>query len=337
MISKKRPAAIFACFLFLVSLATDSDGQEINFSGTLGLILEDTGGGIYSGVPQGTLFTGSVDPRTGDVEISDGSKATQISCCIFAEALSVSNDEMLDDETATLLNMLVGDSIFSAGQLIDGIDIEGDANTLGNGRIEVGLSFLFPGDTFNDESPENYPFDPNDLLLSLFFIVEEDNVGEDVYSAVGLLIDTPPARQTRNADGSETTAVISGGVKLSGSNSFANTFNAGEAIQIIADIVPEPEEVGEQAEIFVVANDGANWILITQSGLVPFDGTVDGLIAFDDLVLEASNSIDILGPFGGEFTLTVAEVGNYLFFVAYTTGDGVVTYNSEPIELSVTQ
>ena len=332
----KRFFLVFGCLL-LATFSLSSRAQPISFSGNLDFIEEDTGGGVYSGVPLGTLFTGTIDPSTGSGEISDGTTVTSFSCCIAAGGLDVSNDGALDSETAELINLLVGEPLFSTGQLVDTIDIEGDTNTPGGGRIEVGLSFLFPADTFDDDSPENYPFDPNDLLLSVFFIVEEDSGGDnDVYAAVGLLLDTPPAKGTLNTDGSETSAVISGGIKRSDGNSFADTFTAGDAIQIIANIAPAPEELGENAEIFIVVNDGANWILVTPTGLVPFDGSVGGLVAFDEFVLEASNDIDILAPFGGEFTLTSAEVGSYVFFVAYTTGGGVVTYTDEPIALNVT-
>ncbi|MBT8145388.1 MAG: hypothetical protein KJN90_00965, partial [Gammaproteobacteria bacterium] len=185
----------FCNCLFLITLSIGSNAQPIDFSGKLDLIVEDSGSGVYSGVPLGTLFTGSISPLTGGGEISDGNKSTTFSCCIAAGGLSIDNDESLDAETASLLNSLTGSSSFSAGQILDLVDIEGDVATAGGGRIEIGLSYILSSDAFDDNSLGNYPFDPSKVLLSVFFIVEEDDDGEDIYSAIGQLLEVIPASE----------------------------------------------------------------------------------------------------------------------------------------------
>ena len=110
----------------------------------------------------------------------------QVGCCIAAGGLSVGNDEVLDADTATLLNSLAGTN-FVAGDFIDSINIEGDEDTSGGGRIEIGLSFVLDPLAFDDDSLDNYPPDRGDILISLFFIVEDDNLGSGIYSVLGLL------------------------------------------------------------------------------------------------------------------------------------------------------
>jgi len=157
----------------------------INFSGPLTVIDEDSGLAVYSGVPTGTIFSGAIDDASANGSITDGTTLTVFGCCIAAGGLGLSNDVELSADDADFLNAAAGEVIFSPGEFVDGVDIEGDALTLTNGRIEVGLSYILNAGAFDDTDPGNYPFDPADLRLALYFIVEEDSVGTDIYSAVG--------------------------------------------------------------------------------------------------------------------------------------------------------
>lgn len=162
----------------------------IGFSGPL-VFVDDLGGGIFEGSGVGTQFTGSIDDATFGGSISNGTTSVFFGCCIAAGGLSVSNDEVLNADEAALINSLLGTDMFSDGSIIDIIDIEGDTLTAGEGRIEVGISYLFDSSTFADESLGNYPFDPNDVLLTAYFIFEEDAVGETLYDAIGVVTAVP--------------------------------------------------------------------------------------------------------------------------------------------------
>ncbi|MBE9564792.1 MAG: hypothetical protein IMF17_06060, partial [Proteobacteria bacterium] len=88
------------------------------------------------------------------------------------------------------LNALLGDPVdpaFNPGDLVDGINIAGDKATLSAGRIEIGLSYIFDPGAFSDNNLSNYPFNPNDALLGLFYLVEEDITPAVIYSAAGQL------------------------------------------------------------------------------------------------------------------------------------------------------
>jgi len=157
----------------------------INFSGQSNIVEVDSGSGVFSGVPINTTFFGYIDAVTANGKISDGSTMIPFSCCLAAGGLSISNNSVLSPEKVASLNALAGTNMFNAGELVDIVNIEGDATTSGGGRVEVGLSYIFAASTFSDTSLSNYPFDPNDVLLDLFFIYEEDVTGGDIYSAMG--------------------------------------------------------------------------------------------------------------------------------------------------------
>lgn len=58
---------------------------------------------------------------------------------------------------------------------------------MGDGRIEIGITYVLDPMAFSDEDPSNYPFDPPDLRRALFFIVEENATGGDIYSGIGCI------------------------------------------------------------------------------------------------------------------------------------------------------
>ena len=121
--------------VFCIGACSLTHAASINFSGQLDIVVEDNGTAVYSGFPIGTDFAGSIDDVTFDGFISDavGTTVTEFSCCIAAGGLSVANDDVLDADTAALLNSLAGTS-FVAGDLIDAVNIEGDAVTSGGGE-----------------------------------------------------------------------------------------------------------------------------------------------------------------------------------------------------------
>mgnify|MGYP001550220422 CR=1 FL=1 len=180
-VSKLRQCAIsrIAQCLLLMGAHSLTYAAVINFSGQLDNIDVDSGTAIYSGVVLGTVFSGTIDDATFTGSITDGTTATPFGCCIAAGGLSVTNNETLDADTATLLNSIANTS-FVAGDQVDLIDLEGDAATAGGGRIEVGLSYVLDPLAFSDNSLDNYPPDAGDLLVSLFFVVEENGQGAEL-------------------------------------------------------------------------------------------------------------------------------------------------------------
>lgn len=172
--------------LSLLAVATTANAAAINFSGPLSIIDTDLGTAVYSGVAVGTTFTGTIDDVTFSGSITDGTTGTSFGCCIAAGGLGLTNNIVLFADDADFLNQVAGAPLFSENDVVDSADIEGDATTAGDGRIEVGVSYILRPDAFDDENPVgNYPFDPADILLMLFFIVEENSSDVEIYNAVG--------------------------------------------------------------------------------------------------------------------------------------------------------
>jgi len=165
-------------------IAAPALSATVPFSGPLVVINEDEGG-IYSGSPLGTVFSGSIDDVNFVGSITDGTTETPINCCIAAGGLGIENDVPLDAFTAALLNDVAGEELFTPNMIVDLVDIEGDTQTAGFGRLEVGLSYFLDSSAFPDDDPSNYPFAPEDVLLSLYFILEEDIELGDVFDAIG--------------------------------------------------------------------------------------------------------------------------------------------------------
>lgn len=175
-----------------VSVASMAVGSAtIPISGALGVVVADTGTGLFAGTPLGTLFTGAIDDTTFSGQIGNGTAAVEFGCCIAAGGVEVFNDQVLDAGTAAALNLLAGKSMYAVGGMVDSINVEGDAATPGGGRIEVGVTYLFASDTFADNSLSHYPFDPGAVQMALFFVFEEDSVGDPLYDAVGVMPATP--------------------------------------------------------------------------------------------------------------------------------------------------
>jgi hypothetical protein len=164
------------------------------FRGNLDLNPTNEMGSIFENAPIGTPVEGSIDDATFAGRITaDTMTPIQVdsSCCIAAGGLQVVNDAMLTQEEANLLNALAGSNMFTAGNMYDGVDIEGDVMTVGGGRIEVGVSYIFDAGTFPNSDNSNYPFDPNDVQLALFFVVEEDSGGLHIYEGYGRITVVP--------------------------------------------------------------------------------------------------------------------------------------------------
>lgn len=176
-------------FLITVVAGEPATTNSIRFHGQLDVVNTDTGGGIYSGIPLGTEFFGEIDLVTAFSTISDGATITPFSAGFEdGSFFGIANDLVLTSDDAIFVNSLANTS-FIAGDMIDVIDIGGAALTTDDGFIEVGLTHVLDSLAFDDESPDNYPPNPDDILVKFFSISEEDNQGEEIYSSIGIVDD----------------------------------------------------------------------------------------------------------------------------------------------------
>jgi len=159
--------------IFAVSVTSHMpDDSYLSFTGEITFIGVDKGDQTYSGVSLGDVFHGEMNLLSSNGYISDGALVTEFGCCLSEPpGLLITNDEVLIAEDAEIINDITGTS-FSAGDTIDSIGIEGSVNTA-NGPFVVGLYFVVDSSAFENESRDNYPPDPSDVLASAFYIVEE--------------------------------------------------------------------------------------------------------------------------------------------------------------------
>jgi hypothetical protein len=188
----RLPAVLSGLILLVACLcAPRINAATININGTLDVITTDNGNGVYSSLPLGTTFSGSIDDALFNGVLTGGGIQTIFDCCIAAGGLGLSDNIVLDPATASLLNTVAGTNLFTSGDTVDVVDIEGDTTTAASGRIEIGVSYILVPSAFSGTAMSNYPFNPSDLLLGLFFILEEDNRGTDIYDALGKLQPVP--------------------------------------------------------------------------------------------------------------------------------------------------
>lgn len=178
--------------LTAMSVVPSAQAARVDFAGPLVRVIEDDGSGRYAGRGVGDSFFGHIDDQTFEGAISDGVTMTTFGCCINAGSFEVTNDVLLDFAAAGFLNQVPGSSGFSAGQVIDLVDIEGDVDLGGGRRIEVGLSYFLPSDTFASAHPPGQSFDVDSALLTLYYVVE-DTFGspKEPYNVVGLVSAVP--------------------------------------------------------------------------------------------------------------------------------------------------
>src|SRR5688572_29838714 len=72
-----------------------------------------------------------------------------------------------------------------------------------------------------------------------------------------------PAARTNNAT---TTASFTLGLSLAGNASYVPTALITDDVRVTGVIIPEQEQVGQQADIFVVVQVGNGFLMRTQSG-----------------------------------------------------------------------
>ena len=172
------------CFIGACSLA---HAANITWSGQLAGSDVDGGGAIYSGVAIGTDFSGAIDDVTFNGFFTDGTTRTSFDCCIGeAVGLLVANNDPLEEDFHEVLNSLAGTN-FVEGDPVDVIGLGGGKVTSGGGSIQFELVFVFDADVFDDDSLDNYPPNLDDVLITLFFIGEVDDQGEEIYFALGVV------------------------------------------------------------------------------------------------------------------------------------------------------
>ena len=220
MITNKTYPLLSAFLIFVVSVWSGmATAKVINYSGTLGSVTDNTGA-RYSGSTIGQIFSGSfsygmeaeatTDPSSPEDYdftsppygglITDGTTATSGSSSEPVQ-VTVDDDVPLDQETADLLNTLLG-TLLVAGNEIDIADIDTTFVTSTGGAIVFGLSFITPDSTgWSGNDFGNFPPESGNIDRAIFFIEEYDASDNLLFSGYGELSTVTVVPNADDTDG----------------------------------------------------------------------------------------------------------------------------------------
>ena len=135
---------------------------------------------------------------------------------------------------------------------------------------------------------------------------------------------------TRLAGSSTTSSRFTLGLSLDGGSNYVVNATTADNLRIIGGIQPDAAQVGQAADIFVVANLAGSYFMRNSSGgFVPWTGAVPALVPFRTGVTLTSNlPVDFLT---GKIPLT----GTFLLFLGYKGADGVLVYTPVPHQISI--
>ena len=135
---------------------------------------------------------------------------------------------------------------------------------------------------------------------------------------------------TRLAGNSTTGSRFTLGLSLDGGSSYVVSATTTDNLRIIGGIQPEAAQVGQTADLYVVANLAGSYFMRNTSGaFVPWTGAVPALVPFRTGVTLTSNlPVDFLT---GKIPLT----GTFLLFLGYKGADGVLVYTPVPHQISI--
>lgn len=182
-----KAACCISAVASLAAFCMPALAANLTYSGHIITVVTDEGGAVYSGTEINEIFSGAVNDATLEGFITDTETAVQLHCCVAGEnGLTIKNNEVLGAAEAALLSQLTGGN-YMAGDMIDLVNIESGATTPGGGFLLIELSIVFDASQFSNDSLENYPIDPDDILVSLVFGRELNSQQETIFEVVGLL------------------------------------------------------------------------------------------------------------------------------------------------------
>lgn len=135
----------------------------------------------------------------------------------------------------------------------------------------------------------------------------------------------------RAAASTATTARFTLGLSKDGGTTFTSTAVTSDNIRLIGTVRPEAAQVGQTADIFVVANYNGQFFMRNSSGaFVPWNGQVASIVPYlTGRTLTANYEVDFL-------TGKIPYAGNFALFLGYKAADNVLTYTAAPAQITMT-
>ena len=192
---------------------------------------------------------------------------------------------------------------------IDEIDVFGD-DPVRRGQV---IEFLMNGLADPRAASETFPFDRPTLA------------NETDTSALSINTDIAGL----SSQGAVTQARFSGSVFSTDGSNSSGTFSSSEVLAITARIEVDPADVGNSGNIYcVIVYQGAYYAINGSGDYQAWNGDPASLPSLEAKVFGSIENISIAEQ------LTQAS-GEFAIYIAYDTNDGVLRYNSAPIQFSV--
>ncbi|MFT4814787.1 MAG: hypothetical protein ACI80L_002881 [Pseudohongiellaceae bacterium] len=132
-----------------------------------------------------------------------------------------------------------------------------------------------------------------------------------------------------SSQGAVTEARFSGSVVSTDGSNSSGTFSSSEVLAITARIEVDPADVGNSGNIYcVIVYQGAYYAINGSGDYQAWNGDPASLPSLEAKVFGSIENISIAEQ------LTQAS-GEFAIYIAYDTNDGVLRYNSAPIQFSV--
>lgn len=147
----------------------------------------------------------------------------------------------------------------------------------------------------------------------------------------------PTLGDTAVSSGTAAAALFTGGATADGGLNYKSSFAATDTIDVNAAITIDPEHVGLDGRIFVLAQlgDGSRFIKTADNGFVPFSGGLAQLQPWRSGPLAARESLSIVKALRAEGTALAGQ--SFAVYVGYATDSRPqdIHYGTEPIRFSI--
>jgi hypothetical protein len=247
------------------------------------------------------LFNGGSDTSYVDAYRLTLDKTTTLNLAMESEAL---------DSVIIIANQQLGiESVFDDGKV--------DCNVNGTVTLKAG-TWLLLANTF--DTPQVCPGTTGSYTLS----VTDSN--------------KPGMGGTRSVDGTDAAlSLFVGGATADGGLTHRNSFTASENFDVQAEIIIDPVQVGQAANLYILATlgDGRQFMKNSAGKFVPFVGNLATLVPASTRVLAGVEQVDIIRGLNGKASGLAGQTIVVHVGYALATNPGRIQYGSQPIRFFI--
>lgn len=248
--------------------------------------------------------------------------------CRVMDMFASSNDTSLVDVYSFNLARQTTLNVAMAASGFDPVMVITDAN-LGSPRIVQDST-----GTCNARGSVTLPAGRYLLLANTYAEPFRCGGGTGSYSLTLTDSSQPVLGAIRNASGGTSTAatLITGGATTDAGATYRTRFAAGESIDVIATLAPDPRHVGLRGHLYVLASLGSgHQFMKTSAGFVPFDGNLGNLQPYRSGSLAALENIVVIENLRGTESGFADESFNVHIGYSRASSPRDVHYGDNPI------